>query len=160
MGNAAIELAGALGRRRQHLADQFQFGDPEFLVGAVLGRYRNALPGHHAVDRAGPEVGTYAALDAALDQELLLPLGAMWRYFPGHAAPAPKREWAQPEFDDSAWQIGPSPLGFGHEDNATALDELEPAFTTLYLRTVLHVEDPAIFERSGSPTFSTSSESS
>jgi len=42
---------------------------------------------------------------------VLVPKGAVWKYFPDHAAPAP--EWKEPGFDDSSWPSGPADIGFG-----------------------------------------------
>jgi tetratricopeptide (TPR) repeat protein len=88
-----------------------------------------------------PPLASYEAVDLALEEEILLPLGTTWRYLAGHAEPPLEYAWTKAGFDDSAWSEGTTPIGFGHEDNATRLDELEPAFTTIYLRALLDVPD-------------------
>ena len=95
--------------------------------GIALGSTAPGRAPHERRAPAGtwPDVSTYAAIDAALEGELLIPPGATWRYFPGTEEPSPELEWTRPDFDDSAWSEGPSPIGFGHDDNATRLDDLE-----------------------------------
>ena len=90
-----------------------------------------------------PDLSSYAAIDAALEHELLIPHDATWHVFPGVEEPSPDLEWTELEFEDAEWQTGPAPFGFGHEGLGTSFDHLDPPITTLYLRKVLNVPDPA-----------------
>jgi tetratricopeptide (TPR) repeat protein len=82
-----------------------------------------------------PDLLTCASIDAALDApELLVREGSDWRFFSGSREPSTGLEWTDREFDDSAWQTGPSPFGYGAEPLRTAVDGMRGSFTTLYLR--------------------------
>ena len=49
----------------------------------------------------------------------------------------------EPEFDDRAWESGPSGFGYGDGDDATVLEDLRGSATTIYIRHRFPVEDPA-----------------
>ena len=93
--------------------------------------------------RIPPDLSTYAAIDAALEHEILVPPGATWSVFPGVEEPSPDIEWTTREFNDADWMTAPAPFGFGHEGLGTRFDDLDPPITTLYLRRMLKVPDPA-----------------
>lgn len=46
--------------------------------------------------------------------------GDVWRYLTVTTEVDP--EWAQPDYDDSGWDLGPSGFGYGDEDDATIFD--------------------------------------
>ncbi len=50
----------------------------------------------------------------------LLPGGSTWRYWDHPSSPGDA--WASPTFDDTWWDAGPGPLGFGDSHLATFLD--------------------------------------
>ncbi|HAK94749.1 MAG TPA: hypothetical protein DCM87_07025 [Planctomycetes bacterium] len=64
--------------------------------------------------------------------------GAEWRYFKGVADPP--ADWAEPAFDDSAWSMGAAGFGYGDDDDATVLadmqyiDGVQPGYGTVYIR--------------------------
>jgi WD40 repeat protein len=76
----------------------------------------------------------------------LVEKGAVWRYFPGDAAPAP--EWSSPGFDDSAWPSGPADIGFGTE--AAELNALRTVIPRIdgrmsyYFRCTFEVDSPPL----------------
>jgi hypothetical protein len=56
-------------------------------------------------------------------------------------------EWTAPNFVDAEWEEGASGFGFGDGDDATVLEDMAGAYTTLYLRRAFEVEDPSAFGR-------------
>ena len=75
--------------------------------------------------------------------ELVAP-GATWRYFPGRDDPP--ADWRSFEFDDAAWQAGPAGFGYGDDDDATVLDDMQGNYPTVFIRTSFEL-DPAIAAR-------------
>jgi predicted phage tail protein len=70
--------------------------------------------------------------------------GDTWNYWKGTAEPsAPLGAWAAASFDDSAWLSGPTGIGYGDLDDATVLDDMLGAYSTVYLRKTFQVPDPA-----------------
>ncbi|MGQ9589532.1 MAG: fibronectin type III domain-containing protein [Planctomycetota bacterium] len=67
--------------------------------------------------------------------------GEDWRYAKG--VEEPPADWASVSFDDSAWLAGPTGIGFGDDDDATVLDDMMGAYTSVYLRKAFEVADPA-----------------
>lgn len=93
------------------------------------------------------DLDTYAGIDAALEGHALLPLGAIWRFFPGTEEPSVDLEWTSAEFDDSGWRSGPSPFAYGVDVGGTTIEELGQGASSVYLRYVLDVPDPDVFAR-------------
>ncbi|MBN1442796.1 MAG: lamin tail domain-containing protein, partial [Planctomycetes bacterium] len=74
--------------------------------------------------------------------EMILP-GEEWKYLKGTAEPsAEPGGWAQPAFDDSAWDVGPTGIGYEDGDDATVLDDMVGNYSTVYLRKTFEVADP------------------
>jgi hypothetical protein len=69
--------------------------------------------------------------------ETLIRRGDAWRYALGTAEPP--AGWADPGFDDGAWDTGPSGFGYGDEDDATVV----PAVLSVFVRTIFTVEAAA-----------------
>jgi hypothetical protein len=107
-------------------------------VARQLGEYRK---------RVFPDLLTYGSVDAYLAREVLVPGDAVWRYFPGTEAPSPGFEWAQGDFDDHTWKEGKSGFGYGDDDDATVLKDMQNTYTTLYIRRSFDVPDPAAYEK-------------
>lgn len=63
--------------------------------------------------------GTTNVPEDPLEVELL-PVGSTWRWW--DAGTSPGDGWAAPGFDDSAWESGPGPLGFGDTHQVSAVD--------------------------------------
>lgn len=60
---------------------------------------------------------------------------------------SPVTGWQQPGFDATAWAVGPAPLGYGHLELATTLDEGDPLVrpAAAWFRTQFEVADPNAF---------------
>ncbi len=102
-----------------------------------LEEYRRALR---------PDYVSYRSIDAALEAELLIPAGALWRYFPGREEPSSDLNWTGLDFDDGTWPEGPSGFGYGKGDNRTILDDMRNNYTTVYLRCVFELPDPSAYD--------------
>lgn len=66
--------------------------------------------------------------------------GATWRYRDDGIDPGPT--WLTTDLDVSSWKEGPAQLGYGDGDEATMLEEADPAHATTYFRTVVALEYP------------------
>jgi len=64
---------------------------------------------------------------------------AAWRYLDTGAVPP--ANWTAAEFDDSAWPEGEAQLGFGDDDEVTAVNTNRTRITT-YFRRAFNVSDP------------------
>ena len=84
----------------------------------------------------GADTFLYEAHDVAdLNPRTLIPFGDVWRYLDDGSDQG--TAWVAPGFDDSAWASGPGELGYGEDDQATAVgfgpDE-NNKFATTYFR--------------------------
>ncbi len=102
--------------------------DPE-LSGAIAEwkRGNRSVTGPASVEPAGTQ--------------LLIDHGPGWRYFDSATA-APAATWKSRTFDDSAWRLGATPLGFGDGDETTVVDPV-PSRITTYFRRSFAVATPA-----------------
>ena len=66
------------------------------------------------------------------DLRQLVKPGATWRYFKGTAAPP--RGWREPGFDASGWLEGKAGFGYGDEDDATELTDMQGKYPSVFLR--------------------------
>jgi len=101
----------------------------------------------------------------ASSQEVLVNLGATWKFFRGKTAPSsPATAWRQAGFSDAAWESGAAPIGYeagvggGLVDIATELsdmqgiaddpgtpgDESQPGYLTFYVRRAFNVTQAQI----------------
>jgi serine/threonine protein kinase/Flp pilus assembly protein TadD len=90
-----------------------------------------------------PPFPSLRALDAALDGLKRRPViapSAAWRFHRGRSAPSAGVEWAQPGFDDAAWESGPVPIGYGESDVVTALDDMRGGYGSVYARVRFHLD--------------------
>ena len=55
-------------------------------------------------------------------QPLPIQVGDQWRYLKGQSAPP--ANWAATGFDDSAWSLGPTGIGYADADDATLLSDM------------------------------------
>jgi hypothetical protein len=74
---------------------------------------------------------------ASTSVRTVTPLGTMWRYFKGTAKPP--ANWAALRFADGGWLTGPSGFGFGDNDDATVLSDMEDNYTTVFTRATFQV---------------------
>ena len=80
----------------------------------------------------------------AAEESGLIRAGDSWRYFRGRTEPAlPGIDWRVVAFDDSAWEAGPSGLGYGDADDATDLVDMGGRYASIYLRKKFLLADPA-----------------
>jgi DNA-binding beta-propeller fold protein YncE len=87
----------------------------------TLGHYEGACS-------EGPIVGI---------EEEVFSLGSEWAYFDEDNIPG--EDWFMPEFDDSSWEVGPSPLGYGDSYIETEVDygpDDDNKYITTYFRSV------------------------
>ena len=87
-----------------------------------------------------------ASAPGDLAQVSLVPLGAQWRYYDsGNLAGT---SWRTTAFNDSAWNSGAAPLGYG-DDNIVTTVKFGPSTTTRYITTwfrhSFQVDDPTRF---------------
>ncbi len=97
----------------------------------------------------GMDLPSYASIDAALREaafEDLVSPGAEWQFLRGTREPAPGLRWAEVGFH-SDWERGKSPIGYGEPAIATDLNEMQTAYTTVYLRREFQVADPDRYHR-------------
>jgi len=79
---------------------------------------------------------------------VLVPEEAPWRYYKGRQEPSsPSSRWRQLAFDDSAWSVGRTPLGYGETFIATELSDMRGGYTTVYLRKTFDAFDLAALDR-------------
>ncbi|HAK96830.1 MAG TPA: hypothetical protein DCM87_18025 [Planctomycetes bacterium] len=71
-----------------------------------------------------------------------IPRHAVWRYFTGTEDPAPGLEWTALDFDAAAWRLGPAGFGYGDNDDATVLADMQYSYTTVYVRCEFTLDRP------------------
>ena len=78
--------------------------------------------------------------------------GPGWVYFKGTQEPtpdatgAPTLQWTQPGFSESGWLAGATSIGYGDNDDATVLTDMQNNYVSIYLRRSFSVADPASLE--------------
>ncbi|MGI9244292.1 MAG: hypothetical protein ACR2RV_26065 [Verrucomicrobiales bacterium] len=105
---------------------------------------RLSLGGADNASNTGGEawfVGSGAGVDPQL-----IPRGANWSYSADRAEPS--GSWADLAYDDTGWNSGPTPIGYGDGDEATELTaaEIGPGddrTSAVYFRHEFQVSDPA-----------------
>jgi len=61
--------------------------------------------------------------------------GDTWRFFRGTEPPSePNYAWKEPDFNDLNWETGPSGFGYGDNDDATELLDMQNNYVTVYIR--------------------------
>jgi hypothetical protein len=82
-----------------------------------------------------------------VEDQILLGLGAGWKYFKGTKEPSPERngspglDWTQPDFNDGAWTSGSTGIGYGDGDDATLLNDMRNNYSSVYIRRKFSVAD-------------------
>lgn len=85
------------------------------------------------------------ALTAVATSATFIPLGSSWRFRDVGALPA--ANWASPAYNDSAWNSGNAPLGYGTSDEATVVasgPDPSNKFPTTYFRKSFTVANPSV----------------
>ncbi len=87
------------------------------------------------------------------DSVSIIAVGEDWTFFRGVAEPSPDIDtgeattaWTEVDFDDAAWETGPTGLGYADGDDATELDDMEDGYTTVYARKVFQVVEPGAID--------------
>ncbi|MBN1442577.1 MAG: lamin tail domain-containing protein, partial [Planctomycetes bacterium] len=113
---------------------------------AYEGVYRGGEPELHLLllDRGIAIVDDISVKErfvSAAAREVLIDRGDRWRFFRGRSEPSsPSGLWRQPEFDDSGWETGPAPIGYGCGGEEVILDDMRGSYVSLFLRREFHVE--------------------
>ena len=73
--------------------------------------------------------------------------GDTWRFFRGTGPPSvPADAWIETDFEDSGWETGDSGFGYGDDDDATILNDMEDSYVTVYIRKEFSVSSVAADE--------------
>ncbi|MBI4584485.1 MAG: lamin tail domain-containing protein [Planctomycetes bacterium] len=72
--------------------------------------------------------------------KLLVKGGERWAFFRGKAAPPVG--WKDLSFNDSSWESGATPMGFGDSPKGTEIADMRGQYLSLFLRKVFEVESP------------------
>ena len=93
-------------------------------------------------DRVAPDLVSFASIDAALGSgRSLIPVGAMWKYWPGsRGAPTEDLSWSVPGFADAEWSEGPSGFGYGDGDDRTIIADMQGNYSVLWTRHEFDIE--------------------
>ena len=84
--------------------------------------------------------------NAAIQTRTVLAERGVWHYFEGTSeASDPTSAWRQPEFDDSGWLLGQTPVGYGEAFVTTRLGNMRSRYTAVFFRSEFMVDDPAQF---------------
>jgi len=76
--------------------------------------------------------------------EEFISVGDFWRFLRGKQPPSdPYSAWTQIGFDAGGWEEGPSGFGYGDDDDATVLNDMNGGYMTVYIRKVFAASIPA-----------------
>lgn len=88
---------------------------------------------------------TIAATPAGAQTKLVEEM-SRWKYLKGTAAPP--AGWNTVDFDDSAWDEGPAPLGYsGDLTYGTTIDDMQNGYLSLFIRHTFDVDRAFMFTR-------------
>ena len=80
--------------------------------------------------------------------EVLVPWNSSWRFHRGETPPSepdPTR-WRYRRFCDGDWEVGRTSIGYGDDDDATILTDMQGRYVSVFARTEFHVEDASRIE--------------
>ena len=78
-------------------------------------------------------VGDWLANEA--NGATLIARGAKWNYYKGNDHPSGgDLEWTEPNFDDSDWPSGDSPIRYGDGNGGTVLGDMQNTYSTMFFR--------------------------
>ncbi len=86
-------------------------------------------------------LGMVQPLPACADTGAFIVQGDSWAYYKGTAEPP--ADWNVLGFDDSDWLHGPTGIGYGDDDDATVLDDMQYNYMSVYLRRHFTAAAPA-----------------
>jgi hypothetical protein len=80
------------------------------------------------------------------DQDIeLIADGSEWKYFKGtqEASSPDTTVWREFDFDDSLWQTGPTPIGWGEPDTflGTTLEDMQYTYTSFFMRKKFNINN-------------------
>jgi len=74
-------------------------------------------------------------VETTIVETVVIGVGENWKYFKGTEHPSdPVNAWIEPEFDDSAWLSGPTGIGYGDDDDATILADMQNGYLSVFCR--------------------------
>ena len=76
------------------------------------------------------------------DEKGMVPViesGAQWHYLAGSPPPP---DWTSTGFEPKGWKTGPAGFGYGDDDDATVLDDMEGKYKAIHIRRTFQVTDP------------------
>lgn len=79
------------------------------------------------------------------DEKVVIALGEDWLYFKGITYPGD--DWKNISFNDSAWLVGPSGIGYGDSDDSTVLSDMQNNYVTVYMRKQFNINDPSVLTK-------------
>ncbi|MBI1390314.1 MAG: hypothetical protein GC154_17890 [bacterium] len=79
-----------------------------------------------------PVTPTATSQQQDTDFSIVVNQGDTWRYFKG--TEEPPSDWNSVDFSDTAWEQGPSGIGYGDGDDATVLSDMQGNFLSVYMR--------------------------
>ncbi|MBN1422034.1 MAG: hypothetical protein JXP34_24895 [Planctomycetes bacterium] len=89
-------------------------------------------------------VAATAAVQAATTRTLINK-GDIWKYFKGTENPSdPYDAWLTIDYDDDFWDEGPTGIGYGDDDDATTLSDMEDNYIMVFCRKTFQIEDPSL----------------
>ena len=94
------------------------------------------------VSLASTDFFVEAKLNVSRTSEPLIEQDSVWRYRRGtEEASSPREAWRNLDFDDSDWQEGATPIGYGFGDENTVLSDMQGNYTTVFMRRKIDVPD-------------------
>jgi hypothetical protein len=92
--------------------------------------------------------GSKAPVQNSSGGTVLIPDGAMWKYFKGTKEPSTTQgAWRQLSFNDSTWPSGAAPIGYGETFIATNLADMRGGYTSVYVRKTFDVTNLASLDK-------------
>jgi len=99
------------------------------------------------IAEVAPESQIVVPQDSENEEFILVPEATEWRYFKGIEEPSRIwGAWRRMDFDDSAWLVGTTPIGYGESFIETQLDDMRGHYTTVYIRREFDVLNPDAFD--------------
>jgi hypothetical protein len=74
-------------------------------------------------------------VDGGPEGNAIVAPGESWKFLKGTQPPSnPPGAWTAIDFDDSQWQTGPAGFGYGDNDDATVLEDMQGNYVSVYIR--------------------------